>query len=152
MLFRSGVGPVAAKLQQRYPHARWLGVLRRPELARLYAAADVFVFPSHADTFGLVMVEAMACGTPVAAFPVDGPLEVLGRLHPDGTRPLGGSLHDDLRTAALSVPREEARERAMDFSWRVASEMFAAFLVPARHGQQAAERARGKDKGLATWT
>lgn len=150
-----GVGPVAARLQQRHPHARWIGLLPRVELARLYAAADVFVFPSHADTFGLVMVEAMACGTPVAAFPVDGPLEVLGRLHPDGARPLGGALHEDLRiacAAALSVPREEARERAMDFSWRVSSDMFAAFLVPARRGQQAPKATPGKDKGLATWT
>lgn len=148
-----GVGPVATRLQQRHPDARWIGLLPRAELARLYAAADVFVFPSHADTFGLVMVEAMACGTPVAAFPVDGPLEVLGRLHPDGTRPLGGALHEDLRTAcaaALSVPREEARERAMDFSWRVASEMFEAFLVPAQRGRMVREHAPGK--GVATWT
>ena len=148
-----GVGPVAARLQQRHPLARWIGLLPRAELARLYAAADVFVFPSHADTFGLVMVEAMACGTPVAAFPVDGPLEVLGRLHPDGSRPLGGALHEDLRTAcamALSVPREEARERALDFSWRVASEMFEAFLVPAQRGRMVREHAPGK--GVATWT
>jgi len=150
-----GVGPVATRLQQRHPHARWIGVLPRAELARLYAAADVFVFPSHADTFGLVMVEAMACGTPVAAFPVDGPLEVLGRLHPDGSGPLGGAMHDDLRTAcaaALAVPREEARERALDFSWRVASEMFAAFLVPARRGQSAGKRPLADGEELVTWT
>ncbi|MBA2961286.1 MULTISPECIES: glycosyltransferase family 4 protein [Ramlibacter] len=131
-----GVGPVEAPLKARHPHVRWIGLLSRPELARLYAAADVLVFPSHADTFGLVMVEAMAAGTPVAAYPVDGPLEVLGRPHPDGGRSLGGTMHEDLGTAirsALSIPRVEARERALDFSWAHASRLFADFLVPARH-------------------
>lgn len=129
-----GVGPVEAQLKQRYPHVRWVGLLPRDTLAQLYAAADVFVFPSHADTFGLVMVEAMACGTPVAAFPVDGPLEVLGRKHADD-RPVGGAMHDDLQQAchaALEVPREEARERALEFSWEHASRVFEGHLVPAR--------------------
>lgn len=130
-----GVGPLAARLQAEYPQARWLGVLPRAELAKVYAAADVFVFPSHADTFGLVMVEAMACGTPVAAYPVDGPLEVLSRPHPLLARPLGGAMHRDLREAchiALQVPRAEARLRALDFSWQQAAELFEGFLVPAR--------------------
>jgi glycosyltransferase involved in cell wall biosynthesis len=127
-----GVGPVEAQLKQKYPHVHWVGLLPRDRLAQLYASADVFVFPSHADTFGLVMVEAMACGTPVAAFPVDGPLEVLGRKHPDG-RTVGGAMHDDLRRAcheALAVPREEARTRALDFSWVHASRVFESHLVP----------------------
>jgi glycosyltransferase involved in cell wall biosynthesis len=113
---------------------RWVGLLPRPELARLYAAADVFVFPSRADTFGLVMVEAMACGTPVAAYPADGPLEVLARRAADGHR-LGGAMDEDLRTAvlqALAVPRHEARLRAGDFSWDHAARLFAGFLVPAQ--------------------
>lgn len=129
-----GVGPVEARLKEKYPQVRWLGLLPRDELAKVYAAADVFVFPSHADTFGLVMVEAMAAGTPVAAFPVDGPLEVLARSHPDG-RTVGGAMSHDLRTAclkALTVPRQEARTRAQDFSWAHASRLFASFLVPAR--------------------
>lgn len=129
-----GVGPVEKQLKQRHPHVRWVGLLPRDRLAELYAAADVFVFPSHADTFGLVMVEAMACGTPVAAFPVDGPLEVLGRKHPDG-RAVGGAMHEDLREAchrALTVPREEARARALEFSWAHASRVFEGHLVPAR--------------------
>jgi glycosyltransferase involved in cell wall biosynthesis len=133
-----GVGPVEAQLKARHPEVRWIGLLSRPELARLYAAADVFVFPSHADTFGLVMVEALATGTPVAAYPVDGPLEVLGRPSQDGSRSLGGVMHADLATAtvqALAVPRAEARERARDFSWAHAADLFAGFLVPARrHG------------------
>ncbi|MBC7604617.1 MAG: glycosyltransferase family 1 protein [Ramlibacter sp.] len=126
-----GVGPVEASLRQRFPHVRWLGLLPRDKLATVYAAADLFVFPSHADTFGLVMVEAMACGTPVAAFPVDGPLEVLGRLHDSG-RSLGGVMHEDLQKAsfgAMGVPRHEARARSLDFSWAHAARLFAGFLV-----------------------
>jgi glycosyltransferase involved in cell wall biosynthesis len=129
-----GVGPVEAQLKQRYPHVRWLGLLPRDELAKVYAAADLFVFPSHADTFGLVMVEAMASGTPVAAYPADGPLEVLGRRDSQG-RSLGGSMHADLQQAcyaALAVPRHEARARALDFSWQHATQLFTAFLVPTR--------------------
>lgn len=131
----AGVGPVLGKLQERYPQVRWVGLLPRDELARLYAAADLFVFPSRADTFGLVMAEAMAAGTPVAAYPVDGPNEVLARRHESG-RHLGGALHTDLRQAcwqALSVSRHEARERALDFSWRHATQLFLDHLVPA-HG------------------
>jgi glycosyltransferase involved in cell wall biosynthesis len=130
-----GVGPLEAQLKQQHPEARWVGLLPRHELAQLYGAADLFVFPSHADTFGLVMAEAMACGTPVAAFPVDGPLTVLGRLHPDGRGSLGGAMHEDLQKAcfsALVTARSEARERALDFSWAHAAGLFAEFLVPAR--------------------
>lgn len=130
-----GVGPVEARLKEKFPAAKWLGLLPRHELADVYACADVLVFPSHADTFGLVMVEAMATGTPVAAFPVDGPLEVLGRAHPDGRGMLGGAMDEDLRLAcfgALAVPRHEARSRALDFSWEHASRLFAGYLVPVR--------------------
>lgn len=134
-----GVGPVEAQLRRRYPGVRWVGLLDRPTLARLYAAADVFVFPSFADTFGLVMLEAMATGTPVAAFRADGPTEVLGKLHDSGARPVGGVLHDDIEHAwarALEVPREEARRRALDFSWEQTTQRFVEFLVPA-HGERA---------------
>lgn len=130
-----GVGPVEATLKSRFPQVHWLGLLPRDELAQVYAAADLFVFPSHADTFGLVMVEALASGTPVAAFPVDGPLEVLGRPSEDGVRSLGGAMDADLQQAAyraLTVPRHEARSRALDFSWAHATRLFAGFLVPAR--------------------
>jgi glycosyltransferase involved in cell wall biosynthesis len=130
-----GVGPVEATLKQRHPEVRWVGILPREELAKLYAAADLFVFPSLADTFGLVMVEAMASGTPVAAYPADGPLTVLARPGPDGAGSLGGAMHEDLQQAcfaALGVPRPQARQRAMDFSWAQASTLFERFLVPAR--------------------
>ena len=129
-----GVGPVEAQLKRRHPQVHWLGLLPRDELAKVYGAADLFVFPSHADTFGLVMVEAMATGTPVAAYPVDGPLEVLGRRDAQG-RSLGGAMHEDLQQAcfaALAVSRHEARSRALDFSWPHATALFASFLVPAR--------------------
>ncbi|MDO8372950.1 MAG: glycosyltransferase, partial [Polaromonas sp.] len=125
-----GVGPLEASLKERYPQVRWLGVLPRDELARVYAAADVFVFPSRSETFGLVMLEAMASGTPVAAYPVDGPLEVLGK--PDGSRH-GGVLDEDLKRAcysAMAVPRHEARARSLDFSWAHAAQLFEGYLVP----------------------
>ena len=128
-----GVGPLEASLKARYPDVHWMGLMSRSELARLYAAADVFVFPSKSETFGLVMLEAMATGTPVAAYPVDGPLEVLGKGgKPDGRRD-GGVLNENLRTAyygALAVPRSEARLRALDFSWTHAAALFESFLVP----------------------
>ena len=132
-----GVGPLEASLKRRYPQVRWMGVMARPELAKVYAAADVFVFPSRAETFGLVMLEAMASGTPVAAYPVDGPLEVLGgSLKPDGSCH-GGVMRADLQRAcysALAVPRHEARLRALDFSWERAAQMFEGYLVVASEG------------------
>lgn len=127
-----GVGPLEATLRERHPHVRWLGVLPRDELARVYAAADVFVMPSQSETFGLVMLESMASGTPVAAYPVEGPLEVLG------TPAQGGALDEDLSAAwyrAVALPRHEARARALHFTWAHASQMFVGHLVPARKGQ-----------------
>jgi glycosyltransferase involved in cell wall biosynthesis len=127
-----GVGPLEASLKERYPGVRWLGVLPRDVLAGVYAAADVFVFPSRSETFGLVMLEAMASGTPVAAYPVDGPLEVLGT-HDGACH--GGVMHADLKQAcdaALAIPRHEARTRALDFSWAHAARLFEGHLVPAR--------------------
>ncbi|MFM0053391.1 glycosyltransferase family 4 protein [Caballeronia grimmiae] len=120
----AGEGPALAELKSRYAGVNYLGVLSQPELAKVYAAADVFVFPSRTDTFGLVLLEALACGTPVAAFPVTGPIDVLGQHGP-------GALNEDLREAclqALAIDRADARAWAERFSWRAASEQFASHL------------------------
>ena len=74
-----GQGPQEAELRRRFPEAKFLGLLEDRTLAAHLAAADVFVFPSHTDTFGVVQLEALACGVPVAAFPVTGPRDVIGR-------------------------------------------------------------------------
>lgn len=127
-----GVGSLEASLKARYPDVHWMGLMPRSELAKLYAAADVFVFPSKSETFGLVMLEAMSAGTPVAAYPVDGPLEVLGAGGSADGRRDGGVLHEDLQRAyygALAVPRAEARSRALDFSWAHAAALFESCLV-----------------------
>ena len=127
-----GVGPLENELKDKFHHVRWLGVLPRDELARVYATADVFTFPSRNETFGLVMLEAMACGTPVAAYPVDGPLEVL---RPEADNPhhrKGGVLHEDLAYAsleALKIPRIEARTQALSFSWDESTRLFEQHLV-----------------------
>jgi glycosyltransferase involved in cell wall biosynthesis len=121
-----GTGPALARIRQRFPEANYLGVLERHELAEVYAAADVFVFPSKTDTFGLVLLEAMACGVPVAAYPVTGPLDVIGGSN-------AGALHEDLRTAclrALDLRREDATAHARKFTWRAATEQFLGNLHP----------------------
>ncbi len=120
-----GVGPALARLRQAYPEVQFLGILSPSDLAAVYRASDVFVFPSRTDTFGLVLLEAMACGTPVAAYPVAGPLDVLGAS-------LGGVLRDDLQQAAieaLSVPRDLPRLHAMQFSWESTADQFISHLA-----------------------
>ncbi|MEY3047650.1 MAG: glycosyltransferase, partial [Burkholderiaceae bacterium] len=122
----AGEGPMEKDLKARYSNIRWIGVLPQSELAEVYSQADVFVFPSLTDTFGLVMVEAMACGLPVAAFPVPGPIDVVADSG-------AGALNDDLRQACLDcldVPRQRALERAQVFTWANACQQFAQALVP----------------------
>ncbi|MFX3657762.1 MAG: glycosyltransferase [bacterium] len=121
-----GDGPARADLQRRYPQAAWLGYRHGDALAAEYADADVFVFPSRTDTFGLVMLEAMACGTPVAAFPVTGPRDVV-------VPGVSGSLDDDLGVAvrqALLVDRRRCRACAVQQGWRRTAETLAASLTP----------------------
>jgi glycosyltransferase involved in cell wall biosynthesis len=125
-----GVGPLLERLKREHPDVHWRGVVPRSELVTIYSAADAFVFPSRSETFGLVMLEAMACGTPVAAYPVAGPLDVVG-----GS--LGGVLDLDLKRAALQaleLPRSRARERALEFDWRPVCRQFIEHLVPAKPG------------------
>ena len=115
-----GDGPQKAELERRYPKARFLGEKTGRELPRHLAAADVFVFPSLTDTFGVVQLEALACGTPVAAFPVTGPLDVIAD-HPIGV------LDADLRSAcvrALSMSREACRNFALERSWENSARQF----------------------------
>ena len=124
-----GDGPALASLRAKYPKVNYLGVLKQPELAEVYAAADVFVFPSKTDTFGLVLLEAMACGLPIAAYPVTGPIDVLG------DNKTAGVMHTDLRVAcmeALKLRRQDARAHAERFSWRAATEQFLGHLVTPR--------------------
>ncbi len=129
-----GTGPALEGIRARHPQANYLGVLDREELAKVYASADVFVFPSRTDTFGLVLLEAMACGLPVAAYPVTGPRDVIGDSR-------AGVLHEDLRTAclgALALEREDAVARAKLFTWRAATEQFFGHLHPRERNKQAA--------------
>src|SRR5690349_13860887 len=129
-----GAGPALEGIRARFPTVNYLGLLEREELARVYAAADVFVFPSKTDTFGLVLLEAMACGVPVAAYPVTGPRDVVGDSK-------AGVLHEDLREAcveALKLKREDAVARASLFTWRAATEQFFSHLHPRKRNAPAA--------------
>lgn len=115
-----GDGPARESLARRYPEAKFLGPKTGEDLVRHYAAADVFVFPSKTDTFGLVMLEALACGVPVAAFPVRGPCDVIG------DAPVG-ALREDLGEAcarALQISRDVCRDFAVTRSWRACTEQF----------------------------
>lgn len=119
-----GDGPQLAELRQRFPQATFLGMRRGQELAGAIAAADVFVFPSLTDTFGVVQLEALACGVPVAAFPVMGPRDVIGHV------PVG-ALDADLRAAclaALQIPRERCRDFALAHSWETSARQFLGHL------------------------
>ena len=121
-----GEGPLRTQLESRYPAVSFAGIKTPAELATCYSAADVFVFPSLTDTFGLVLLEALACGTPVAAFPVLGPIDVIGN---SGV----GVLHEDLGIAcmrALEISRQKARSYAEQFSWQVSVNQFLGHLSP----------------------
>lgn len=121
-----GDGPAREELQRKYPEAVWVGAKHGEELAQHYAAADVFVFPSRSDTFGLVLLEALASGVPVAAYPAPGPLDVING---SGV----GVLSEDLQAAALQalgISPEKCRAYAMSFSWRASTEQFLANLRP----------------------
>ncbi len=121
-----GGGPQLAALRRDYPGVIFTGPRHGASLARAYAGADAFVFPSRTDTFGLVLLEALACGTPVAAYPVTGPLDVV-------TDPAVGALDEDLRAAAMAAlqgDRGACRRHAERFSWAAASDAFLQNLVP----------------------
>lgn len=132
-----GDGPALDKLRGQYPDAKFLGAMAGEELAAAYRAADCFVFPSKTDTFGLVIIEALASGLPVAGYPVLGPIDIIGR---EG-RGFDGSLHspvgaldDDLALAldrALRVDRADAAAFGSRYTWQAATDAFAAALSEA---------------------
>src|SRR5262245_12015488 len=130
-----GTGPQEAELRQRFADAKFLGQLENGTLAAHLAAADVFVFPSLTDTFGVVQLEALACGVPVAAFPVTGPKDVIAN-H------LIGVLHEDLRAAclgALKLSREACRTFALSRSWDNSARQFISHVTKvATNGYQSA--------------
>jgi 1,2-diacylglycerol 3-alpha-glucosyltransferase/glucuronosyltransferase len=115
-----GDGPARAELERDYPDAVFLGALQGEALANVYAAADVFVFPSRTDTFGLVLLEALASGLPVAAFPVAGPRDVIGTARV-------GVLDEDLRAAclgALTISRQDCAAFAANYTWDASARAF----------------------------
>jgi glycosyltransferase involved in cell wall biosynthesis len=121
-----GGGPLLATLKRRYPEVRFVGPRDGEELAAYFAAADVFVFPSRTDTFGLVILEALASGVPVAAFPVPGPLDVIGGSDI-------GVLDEDLGRAvsrALEIDPARCRDFALAHSWQAAAHQFLSNVQP----------------------
>ena len=121
-----GDGPQRAELEREFPTVKFVGMKRGAELARYYAAADVFVMPSLTETFGLVMLEALACGVPVAAFPAPGAVDLLA----DSP---AGALDADLGNAirrALEIPPQTCRETARRYSWAGTARTFVANLTP----------------------
>lgn len=125
-----GAGPQLPQLQRMYPDVLFTGPRYGEALARGYAGADVFVFPSRTDTFGLVILEALACGTPVAAYDVTGPKDVLA-----GADGMIGAVASDLRAAALGAlkgDRVACRLHAERYSWRACADTFLSHLVPLR--------------------
>lgn len=120
-----GDGPQRKFLQKQYPQARFTGYKKASELARYIAAADVFVFPSRTDTYGLVLLEALACGVPVAAYPVPGPIDVIQ------DRRIG-ILDENLGRAAtdcLSLDSEDCRRYALEYSWENSARQFVRHLA-----------------------
>ena len=125
-----GDGPARAALTRKYPHAVFLGARQGKELAEAYAAADVFVFPSKTDTFGLVLLEALASGLPVAAFPVTGPRDVIGN------EPVG-ALNDDLRIAcltAVTISPQACLAFAARHTWEASARVFVENITNVRAG------------------
>ncbi len=118
-----GAGPQEEELKAKYPEAHFLGKHFGEDLVKYYSASDVFVFPSRTDTFGLVNVEALACGVPIAAFPVRGPLEIMEDA-PEGA----GCLDEDLKKACLTALErrnaDECRAHSMNFSWDAGARQF----------------------------
>jgi glycosyltransferase involved in cell wall biosynthesis len=140
-----GDGPARAGLARRYPQAVFLGARQGEALAEVYAAADVFVFPSLTDTFGLVLLEALASGVPVAAFPAAAPRDVLGKA------PVG-ALDEDLARAckaALECSREECRAFALNMTWEASARIFIGHVSEANKTIRLQRKRRFAEDSLA---
>jgi glycosyltransferase involved in cell wall biosynthesis len=138
-----GDGPACAALARKYPQAVFLGARQGEELAQAYAAADVFVFPSKTDTFGLVLLEALASGLPVAAFPVTGPRDVIGN-HPVG------ALNEDLRIAclaAVTISPQACLEFAKRHTWEASARAFVENITNVRAEEPKSEALQFAVKG-----
>jgi len=122
-----GDGPHLTYLRNRYPSARYLGYLSGEALASVYAQADVFVFPSRTDTFGLVMIEALASGVPVAAYPVEGPVDVIANGR--GVGHLSDNLDEAIRLALQTGSPRACRNLAHQYTWRACTKQFLENLV-----------------------
>lgn len=121
-----GDGPYRSKLEAKYPDVEFVGLKKGAELAKFYQHADVFVFPSKSDTFGVVIIEALACGTPVAAYPVTGPIDII-------TPGITGYLNNDLSVAiaqCLNIDRSVVLEHSLEFSWSNCYKQFVDILLP----------------------
>ncbi len=140
----AGDGPAREALEVRFPAATFLGMRTGEDLARIYASADVFVFPSRTDTFGIVLLEALASGLPVAAYPVPGPSDVIGDSEV-------GALDEDLARAcrkALTLRRDKARAFALTFTWAESARQFLDNIVRARAGDRSSARIHHASSGI----
>ena len=135
-----GGGPDLEMLKQKYPQAVFTGYMENDELARHLAAADVFVFPSRTDTFGLVVIEALASGVPVAAYPVQGPIDII-------ENGVTGFLDEDLQKAALAalaLKPEACRQAALRYTWEACTRQFLDNLNPLQPAERAGSTTEGR--------
>jgi glycosyltransferase involved in cell wall biosynthesis len=138
-----GEGPYLASLRKRYPSATYWGCLRGEELAEKYAQADVFVFPSRTDTFGMVMIEALASGVPVAAYPVEGPVDVIA--NGTGVGHLSDRLDEAIRTTLSRASATACRQLATRYTWQACTRQFLDSLIV--HDDRAVDGDRGISQG-----
>jgi glycosyltransferase involved in cell wall biosynthesis len=151
----AGDGPALAEMQRLYPDVVFLGALAGERLAQAYRAADVFVFPSRTDTFGLVIIEALACGLPVASYPVSGPLDILGEqgrgVEHDFPATVA-ALDEDLGVAvgrALRLDRQAAGVFGSRFTWPRATDQFLAAIEQAASDHREQNRTRPRTQALS---
>jgi glycosyltransferase involved in cell wall biosynthesis len=123
-----GDGPYRRELEKKYSDVKFVGLKKGQELAKFYQNADVFVFPSKADTFGVVIIESLACGTPVAAYPVTGPIDII-------TPNVNGCMSDNLADAVnkcLTLDRKAVEQSSLDYTWENCYKQFVEILLPAK--------------------